>query len=60
MSKRQRAGPEIMPGPETGEQFMAMLLWSQQSSCSCPACEYLRGMANRLIRQHVPEVKQGG
>lgn len=49
-----------MPGPESGEQFMALILWAQKGECQCPACKYLRTMADQLIRSHVPEVSQIG
>jgi len=47
----------IMPGAEAGEKFMAILLWSQKSACTCQACQYLREMADRLISTHI---KEGG
>lgn len=60
MSKRTQPREGIIPGPESGEHFMALLLWAQKGTCSCQACEYLRGMADQLIQSHVPEVKPRG
>jgi len=50
----------MMQTPETGEKFMAILLWAQSSACTCPACAYLRDMAQRMISTHVGEVKKVG
>lgn len=43
----------IMPGAKTGEEFMAVLLYTQKSKCKCPSCLYFRGLADGLIKKHV-------
>ena len=60
MSKKRQIEETMMQTPETGEKFMAVLLWAQSSSCTCPACAYLRDMAQRMISTHVPGVKPSG
>ncbi|RLE63560.1 MAG: hypothetical protein DRJ38_07235 [Thermoprotei archaeon] len=60
MSKKRRVEEAMMQAPETGEKFMALLLWAQSSSCTCPSCEYFRDFANRLISKHVGSVKKVG
>ena len=50
----------MIPGQEAGEKFMAVLLWAQGSSCTCPACNYLREMASDMVSRHVKEAKPVG
>ena len=60
MSKRQPASESLIAGPKEGEKFMALILWAQQSTCTCPSCEYMRDMARQLISAHMPEAKPRG
>jgi len=60
LSKKRRVEEAMMQAPETGEKFMAILLWAQSSSCTCPSCEYFRDLAGRLISKHVGGVKKVG
>jgi len=58
VSKAKRA--EAIPGPpEQAEEFMAILLWSQTSTCNCPAARYFKKMAKRMISQHITEEAPG-
>ena len=59
VSKRKSGAQAMLPGPEAGEEFMAVMLWAQTSSCTCPACNFLRDMAGRLVKTHVKEAKPG-
>jgi len=60
LSRKRRVEEAMMQAPETGEKFMAILLWAQSSSCTCPSCEYFRELADRLISKHVGGVKKVG
>lgn len=56
MSKSKRPEIGMVPGPETGEAFMAVLLWAQKGTCDCASCRYLRDMAGGMIDRHIKEV----
>ena len=59
MSKRKTAGT-VMGPPEAAEEFMAILLWSQTSTCNCPAAQYFKKMGKRMVAEHVKEEQPGG
>jgi len=48
----------MQPQPEA-ERFMAILLWSQSSTCNCPAARYFREMGKRMVAEHVKEETPG-
>jgi len=60
LSRAPKQAPSMIPGQEAGEKFMAVLLWAQGSSCTCPACNYLREMASDMVSRHVKEAKPVG
>ena len=49
-----------MPGAVMAEEFMAVLLWSQSSQCSCPAAKYFRKLGKSLVNQHIKEEEPSG
>ena len=60
MSRRRKVEESMIPGEKAGEEFMAVLLWAQQSSCTCPACRYFRELAGRMISTHIKEAEESG
>jgi len=60
MSKRSVRPEPVMPPPSEAEEFMAILLWAQTSTCNCPAARYFKKMGRRLAKKYIPEEEAGG
>jgi len=54
MSKR-KVEAALMPPSREAEEFIAILLWAQTSTCTCPAASYFRKMGKRMVKEHVKE-----
>jgi len=60
MSKRKGRVEPVMPPPTEAEEFMAILIWAQTSTCNCPAAAYFRRMGRRLTEKYIREAEPSG
>jgi len=60
MSKRKGRVEPAVPPPLEAEEFMAILIWAQTSTCTCPAAAYFRRMGRRLTERYIREAELSG
>jgi len=60
MSKRKGRVEPVMPPPTEAEEFMAILIWAQTGTCTCPAAAYFRRMGKRLTEKYIKEGEGSG
>jgi len=60
MSKRKGRVEPAVPPPLEAEEFMAILIWAQTGTCTCPAASYFRRMGRRLTEKYVREAEPSG
>jgi len=60
VSKRKGRVEPVMPPPTEAEEFMAILIWAQTSTCTCPAAAYFRRMGSRLTEKYIREAEPSG
>jgi len=60
MSKRKGRVEPAVPPPLEAEEFMAILIWAQTSTCTCPAAAYFRRMGRRLTEKYIQESASPG